>query len=497
MPGGEFERAAEAGAPLDILLVEDEPEIAEPIAEALRREGHRLTVVSHGDRALKRLEEEVYDLLICDIRLPGADGLSIFRRVREQQPAAKVILMSAYGSVAEAVAAVKDRAVDYLAKPFAMSELLRTVQQVGEERRIEQSVLRARGQLDRGSETSIVGETPPMVTLISRIQAVADSDAPVLITGETGTGKELVARALHASSSRRDQPFVEVNCAAFPDTLLEAELFGHERGAFTGADRRREGRFRTAHGGTLFLDEVGEMSPSAQAKMLRALQDGSFQPLGSNTTVKVDVRTVAATNVDLRARIADGRFREDLFYRLKVFHLHVPPLRERRADLPLLAEYFIRHMTVAATEKANAAALAKDGGVTSTEQAPPVILPRAWAALSHYRFPGNVRELKHAIRHALVLSAGSDIDLEHLPEEVRGRVSQEPPPSSAGGGGLGVLSGSLQPLEAAQRQFEREYLLRALREADWNKTRVAQLLGISRKTLWQKLRRLGIDAGSD
>jgi DNA-binding NtrC family response regulator len=461
--------------------VEDEAEIAEPIAEALRREGHRLTVISHGDRALKRVEEEVYDLFICDIRLPGADGLSIFRRVREQQPEAKVILMSAFGSVAEAVAAVKDRAVDYLAKPFAMSELIRTVQQVGEERQLEQSMARARDTLDHTSPVTIVGETPPMVALISRIQAVASSDAPVLITGETGTGKELVARALHAASGRAERPFVEINCAAFPDTLLEAELFGHERGAFTGAEKRREGRFRSAHEGTLFLDEIGEMSPSAQAKMLRAVQDGSFQPLGSNITIKVDVRTVAATNVDLHARIAEGRFREDLFYRLKVFHLHVPPLRERRADLPLLAEYFIRQLAPA-------------------DHRQPVIAPRAWAALSHYRFPGNVRELKHAIRHALVLSGGADIDLEHLPEEVRGKVSVEPEGIGAGGHAgnhSGVMQSSLQPLEAAQRQFEREYLLRALREADWNKTRVAQLLGISRKTLWQKLRRLGIDAGGE
>ena len=466
------EVGSETSLPLDILLVEDEADIAEPIAEALRREGHRLTVVSHGDRALKRLEEEVFDLLICDIRLPGADGLSIFRRVREQQPQAKVILMSAYGSVAEAVAAVKDRAVDYLAKPFAMSELLRTVHQVGEERRIEKSLARARSRTDDGSAVTIIGDTPAMQTLVARIHAVADSDAPVLITGETGTGKELVARALHTLSSRRDRPFVEINCAAFPETLLEAELFGHERGAFTGAEKRREGRFRNAHEGTLFLDEVGEMAPSAQAKMLRALHDGTFQPLGSSTTMKVDVRTIAATNVDLRSRITDGRFREDLFYRLKVFHIHVPALRERHADLPLLAEFFCREL---ATE----------------DRPPPVFTPRAWAALSHYRFPGNVRELKHAVRHAMVLSAGGDIDLEHLPEEVRGKLSSEVT------GGTNVMTSSLQPLEAAQRQFEREYLLRALREADWNKTKVAQLLGISRKTLWQKLRRLGVDAGDE
>ncbi len=469
---------------LVILLVEDEPEIAEPIAEALRREGHHLTVVSHGDRALKRLDEEVYDLLICDIRLPGADGLSIFRKVREQQPEAKVILMSAYGSVAEAVAAVKDRAVDYLAKPFAMSELLGAVHQVGEERRLARSLAHARERVDTyEGEAVIIGETPAMVSLVARIHAVADSDAPVLITGETGTGKELVARALHAQSSRRSKPFVEVNCAAFQDTLLEAELFGHERGAFTGAERRRDGRFRTADGGSLFLDEVGEMSPSAQAKMLRALQDGSFQPLGSSTTIKVDVRTIAATNVDLRSRIADGKFREDLFYRLKVFHLHVPSLRERRADLPLLAEYFCREL----------AAGTDPGPADAVTRRTPVITPRAWAALSHYRFPGNVRELKHALRHALVLSGGSDIDLEHLPEEVRGRPSAE-----ARNAGVSVVgTASLQPLEAAQRQFEREYLLRALREADWNRTRVAQMLGISRKTLWQKLRRLGIETGSD
>ncbi|HUS68323.1 MAG TPA: sigma-54 dependent transcriptional regulator [Kofleriaceae bacterium] len=466
------EVGSETSLPLDILLVEDEADIAEPIAEALRREGHRLTVVSHGDRALKRLEEEVFDLLICDIRLPGADGLSIFRKVREQQPQAKVILMSAYGSVAEAVAAVKDRAVDYLAKPFAMSELLRTVHQVGEERRMEKSFARARSRADDGSEVTIIGETPAMQTLVARIHAVADSDAPVLITGETGTGKELVARALHTFSSRRDRPFVEINCAAFPETLLEAELFGHERGAFTGAEKRREGRFRTAHEGTLFLDEVGEMAPSAQAKMLRALQDGTFQPLGSSTTMKVDVRTIAATNVELRTRISDGRFREDLFYRLKVFHIHVPALRERHADLPLLAEFFCRELA-------------------ADDRPPPVFTPRAWAALSHYRFPGNVRELKHAVRHAMVLSAGGDIDLEHLPEEVRGKLSGETT------GGTNVMTSSLQPLEAAQRQFEREYLLRALREADWNKTKVAQLLGISRKTLWQKLRRLGVDAGDE
>jgi two-component system response regulator AtoC len=468
---------------LVILLVEDEPEIAEPIAEALRREGHHLTVVSNGDRALKRLDEEVFDLLICDIRLPGADGLSIFRRVREAQPEAKVILMSAYGSVAEAVAAVKDHAVDYLAKPFAMSELLGAVHQVGEERKLARSLAHARERVDTyEGEAVIIGETPAMVSLVTRIHAVADSDAPVLITGETGTGKELVARALHAQSSRNSKPFVEVNCAAFQDTLLEAELFGHERGAFTGAERRRDGRFRTADGGSLFLDEVGEMSPSAQAKMLRALQDGSFQPLGSSTTIKVDVRTIAATNVDLRSRIADGKFREDLFYRLKVFHLHVPALRERRADLPLLAEYFCRQL-----------ATGTEPGAPSLTRRTPVITPRAWAALSHYRFPGNVRELKHALRHALVLSGGGDVDLEHLPEEVRGR-----PTSEGRSAGVSVVGpASLQPLEAAQRQFEREYLLRALREADWNRTRVAQLLGISRKTLWQKLRRLGIETGSD
>jgi len=481
---GELDRSGAIEA-LAILLVEDEPDIAEPIAEALRREGHRLTLVSHGDRAIKRLDEAVYDLLICDIRLPGADGLSIFRKVREQQPGAKVILMSAYGSVAEAVAAVKDHAVDYLVKPFAMSELLGAVHQVGEERTLARSLAHARELIDSyEGDAVIIGETPAIAALIARVRAVADSDAPVLITGETGTGKELVARALHLESSRRNRPFVDVNCAAFQDTLLEAELFGHERGAFTGAERRREGRFRAADGGTLFLDEVGEMSPSAQAKMLRALQDGTFQSLGSSTTHKVDVRTVAATNVDLRSRIGEGRFREDLFYRLKVFHLHVPSLRERRADLPLLAEFFCRQLT----------AVGANGAEGSGERRTPVITPRAWAALSHYRFPGNVRELKHALRHALVLSQGCDIDLEHLPEEVRGRTVTEP----RGHGGPSVIGpASLQPLEAAQRQFEREYLLRALREADWNRTRVAQLLGISRKTLWQKLRRLGIEAGSD
>jgi DNA-binding NtrC family response regulator len=446
-----------AARPLDILLVEDEVDIAETLAEALQRIGHKVRVIDDGDAALRDLESHGYDLLICDIRLPGADGLTIFRQVKGQHPQTEVVLMSAYGSIPEAVVALKNDAADYLSKPFSLDTLLGTVAEIAERLRL----VDLGNQPDGDRENLIIGETPVIRELRRRIQAVAATDAPVLITGETGTGKELVARTIHALSKRSARPFVAVNCAAFPETLLEAELFGYERGAFTGAVRKREGRFGAAEGGTLFLDEVGEMSPGAQAKLLRVLEDGSYQPLGTNTSLRADVRAVSATNVDLRSRIAGGEFREDLFYRLKLFHLHVPPLRERRADLPLLVDHISRR----------------------TCGQPLRFTPRAWSALSHYEYPGNVRELRHAIVHAAALARGEVADLHHLPEEIRGTGAPVPGADER-----------IQRFSEAQRGFERDYLLRTLRAASWNRTRAAEMLGISRKTLWKKLRRLGIDS---
>jgi DNA-binding NtrC family response regulator len=301
-----------------------------------------------------------------------------------------------------------------------------------------------------------------MAKLFDRLEAVAQSDAPVLAIGETGTGTELVARRLHACSRRAAGPFVTVNCAAFPEALLEAELFGYERGAFTGATRRRDGRFKAADRGTLFLDEIAEMRPSAQAKLLRVLQEGVVEPLGTNTVVRVDVRVVSATHRDLKRAIAEGSFREDLYYRLHGVALHIPPLRDRLGDLPLLVSHFLSR---ALPEHANA----------------PEITLRAWQALSTYPFPGNVRELAHAIQHAVILSRGGPIDLDHLPDDVA-KVAAATTSQPV----------SVAPLARVLRQAEREHVLKALAMAEGRRMRAAELLGISRKNLWEKLRAHGL-----
>jgi len=442
-------------AALSILLADDEPTIRLSASDALTAAGHVVTLATDGAQALDFIRSKVFDLVISDIRMPKADGLQVFEETQAQSPSTAVILMTAYGNVDDAVKALKQGANDYLTKPFDLDELLVRVARIAHQRQIEAELVRARRHLALGKMPEIVGECPAVQRLRERITTIADSDANVLILGESGTGKELVARALHEQSTRSARAFVPVNCAAFPDTLLEAELFGHERGAFTGAVKRRDGRFRMAHGGTLFLDEIAEIPLAAQAKLLRVLQEGSFEPLGTNTPVSTDVRVVSATHRDLKERIAKGSFREDLYYRLKVLDVRIPPLRERMADLPLLVEHFLgRHGE-------------RKAGIT----------PRAWAALSAYPFPGNVRELEHAIEHAVVLARGAEIDLEHLPQDLQGGVVADDPPE-----------GPLRPLAAAVKAFERQYLLRALAAAKGQRSRTAELLGISRKNLWEKLR---------
>jgi DNA-binding NtrC family response regulator len=310
----------------------------------------------------------------------------------------------------------------------------------------------------------LLGTSAAMRELLDRADAVATTDAPVVLLGESGTGKELVARRIHARSSRRDGPFVAVNCAAFPDTLIEEELFGHQRGAFTGAVKEREGRFKTAQGGTLFLDELAELSAQAQAKLLRVLQSFSFEPVGSDTTVHVNVRVISATHRDLREAIVAGRFREDLYYRIKVVELRLPPLRAREEDLELLIGHFLA-----------------EHAASVPGRSPPRLTPRARAALIRYNWPGNVRELQHAIAHAVVLARGGDLDLPHLPDDVTGAP-------------LGAATRGLEPLGVAMKAFEREYLVKILRHTSGARARAAALLGISRKTLWEKLREHGIDA---
>ncbi len=370
--------------------------------------------------------------------------------------------MTSFATVGDAVAALKEGAYDYLTKPFDLDELIVKVGAIAKKRALVRELEAARARLAGAHDVPIVGQSPVMARLLERIDTVAPSDASVLLSGESGTGKELVARRVHARSPRAGAPFVAINCGAFPETLIEAELFGHERGAFTGAVKKRVGRFKAAHGGTLFLDEIGETPLPTQAKLLRAVQSGVIEPLGTNESEKVDVRVVAATNRDLRRAIAEGRFREDLYYRLHVVGVHLPPLRERQGDLSLLLHHFLTRFVPAGAR-------------------PPDVSVAAWQALSAYPFPGNVRELEHAIKHAVVLSRGGVIEREHLPDD----IVQVASVTARDGRTIG-------PLAAVLKQAEREHLLKALAIADGKRTRAAELLGISRKNLWEKLRAHGI-----
>jgi two-component system, NtrC family, response regulator HydG len=452
---------------LEVLLIDDEPELRATLAEALAEAGHHVTQAGTGSAALAALAAQSVDVVVCDVRLPDIDGLTLLRRVRETEPAPEFILMTAFAEVADAVSALKVGAYDYLTKPFAMEELVLRLERIDAHRTVRRELDKAREVLSGGEGgNTIVGRSAPVQRVLELIETVGRSDVPTLVTGESGTGKELVARMLHERSVRRGKPFVVVNCGALTETLIEAELFGHERGAFTGAVRKREGRFMAANGGTIFLDEIAELPLSAQAKLLRVLQEGTFEPLGTNTTAKVDVRIVSATHRDLKKRAAENLFREDLFYRINVIQIDLPPLRDRPGDLALLFHYFLRKFSPS------------PGSV-------PTVTPAAWAALSTYTYPGNVREFSHAIEHACILSGGRPIDLVHLPPAI-GRAGRDRAADAP------VSSAPLRPLQLAVKEFEREYLARAVRAAGGRRGRAAEMLGISRKSLWEKLRAHGI-----
>jgi two-component system response regulator AtoC len=456
---------------LEVLLIDDEVDLREPLEELLREAGHSVRSSADGAAALDELRRRVYDVVISDIQLPKVDGLGVFRAVRKQAPTTEVILMTAFANVGQAVSALKEGAYDYLMKPFDPDELIVQLRRIDENRALRRELEKARGELSgRAGQSSLVGESPAVRRVTDMVKMVAQSDVPVLVTGESGTGKEVVARLIHEQSPRRSKPFVVVNCGALAENLIEAELFGHERGAFTGAVKKRDGRFKAADGGTLFLDEIAELPAAAQAKLLRVLQEGTFEPLGTNSSVSVDVRIISATHRNLPERIKTGQFREDLFYRVNVIQIQLPALRDRPGDLPLL----LRHLL---------------GRALPPGAAVPNVTPAAWACLAQYPFPGNVRELAHAVEHAMVLSGGKEIDMQHLP------------PSMADVGNdvsLGGVSGdAIQPLPAALREFELQYLRRALKAADNKRARAAEMLGISRKTLWEKLRNAGVEAEPD
>ncbi|HEY2511152.1 MAG TPA: sigma-54 dependent transcriptional regulator [Polyangiaceae bacterium] len=447
---------------LRILVVEDDPDIRAAVASGLRDAGHTVEEAPDGAIGTARIAASAFDVVITDIRLPRVSGLEVFRAARDANRATEVILMTSFATVGDAVEALKKGAHDYLTKPFDVDELAIRVAAIDEKKALVRELEDARAKLAAAHDLSIVGSSPAMVRLLDRISTVAASEATVLLSGDSGTGKELVARRVHALSPRAAAPFVAVNCAAFPETLLEAELFGHERGAFTGAVKKRQGRFKAAHGGTLFLDEIGELPLPAQAKLLRAVQLGIIEPLGTNDVEKVDVRIISATNRDLKRAIAEGRFREDLYFRLNVVGVHLPPLRDRPGDLPLLFNHFLSRFVPAGAK-------------------PPEISLAAWQALSVYPFPGNVRELEHAVQHAVVLSRGGRVDVEHLPDDIVKVASATTPEQRA-----------VVPLAQVLKQAERAHLLKALAITEGKRARAAELLGISRKNLWEKLRAHGI-----
>ena len=493
MPGAKENPRNAAG--LNVLLVEDEPDLRESLEDLILDAGHNVTAVGDGASAAEIAETRAFDVVVTDIQMPKMDGLVLFRHLRKRCPDTEIIIMTNHGQISDAVAAMKEGAYDYVSKPFPPEDMVRCLERIAAIRSLRNELNQARAALSHQKpESLLIGQSAPMRRLLSLVETVGQSNAATLVTGESGTGKELVARMLHDSGARRGRPFVVVNCGALSENLVEAELFGHERGAFTGADRRRDGRFKAADTGTLFLDEIGELPASAQAKLLRVIQEGTFEPVGSNTPIKVDVRLISATHRDLPERIRQNQFREDLYYRINVIGIHVPPLRERPGDLSLLVQHFLRRFT-------------------PQEKDVPAISHEAWAALSKYPFPGNVRELAHAVQHAVVLSGGGEIEAQHLPASVFPNAVPNALPSVVSSAASPVATdaitfgvATIQPLGSAVRAFEREYLSHV-----WQKTRagtadggssikksdIARALGISRKTLWEKLKGHGIGDESD
>ena len=445
-----------------LLLVEDDRILRIPVRDALTAAGFEVQDLGDGAAALRAAESQPFDVVLSDVRLPGLDGLGLLRRLRVIQPDLAVLLMTAHADAGDAVAAIREGARDYIVKPFELDELVLRIGRVREELEFRRRMAAGGPQANRAGPT-IRGVSTAVQRLLAGVEAAAGSDANVLISGETGTGKDLCARIIHERSRRTARPFVAVNCAAIPDTLFEAEVFGHEKGAFTGADRRRIGRFELADGGTLFLDEVGELSLPAQVKLLRVLEARSFEPVGSSQSIQVDVRVIAATNRDLAADVARGAFRSDLYFRLNVIDLATPPLRQRRSDIPILVKDFLTEIA------------ARQGRPV------PALDPAAVAALATYAFPGNVRELLHALERAVAMSRGDIIRLSHLPSALGGATGGTPEDESA----------ALQPLTAAVEAFEGQYIRHVLAKVGGHRGRAAQILGISRKALWQRLRGQG------
>ena len=450
--------------PHSILLVDDEPKMRDVLSVALGELGYRALTAASGEEALEILDREEVDLVLSDLRMKGMHGRELLREIKRRWPNLPVVLMTAYSSVKDAVQAIKEGAFDYIDKPFEMEDLATTLANGLRLCDVLRDNQRLRAELeDRHSFESLIGNSPVFRRVIGAIAEVCDSRTNVLVTGESGTGKEMVARAIHFNSSRKTRPFVALNCAAIPEGLLESELFGHVRGAFTGATANRVGRFQQADGGTLFLDEIGDMPLAVQAKMLRVLQDRTFEPVGSTTSRTVDVRIVSATNKDLQVAIRDGRFRDDLYYRLNVFPIALPPLRERLEDLPLLVDHFTRQI------------------VTSMGKRLTGFSPAALRAMAGYRWPGNIRELQNCIERSIIVARGASVEVDDLPAYLFDRRDGKP-----------VTPETTQDLDAELARIERQIILDALGKTGGVQITAAELLGISERSLWHRIKKLGI-----
>ncbi|MBW1981005.1 MAG: sigma-54-dependent Fis family transcriptional regulator [Deltaproteobacteria bacterium] len=445
-----------------IMIVDDEPSIRSSLAGVLEDEGYRVVASSNGAEALKSIEEQMPDLVLLDIWMPGMDGIETLKKIRSYYPGLQVVMISGHGTIETAVTATKLGAFDFIEKPLSLEKTLLSIQNALNFRQLKDDNIILRQKAER--DYKITGSSPAIRQLRETIERVAPTQATVLITGENGTGKELVARAIHRLSPRSNRPLVEVNCAAIPEELIESELFGHEKGAFTGANERRRGRFDLANNGTLLLDEIGDMSLKTQAKILRILQEQHFERVGGTKTIQVDVRIIAATNKNLEQRIKEGRFRQDLYYRLNVIPIHVPPLRERSEDIPLLVEDFIQEFT-------------REGGLKEKHFSEAAI-----EVMKRQQWPGNVRELKNFVERLVILVPDDIIDTPHLPESF---LQGCPTPQTA--------TALDQPtFRQAKAEFEKEYLRKKLEEHNWNISQTAESIGLERSHLHRKIKAYGV-----
>jgi len=449
-----------------VLLADDERSIAITLADDLKRAGHKVRVVNDGTAANAALLEEHFDVLVTDIQMPGMNGIQLLEALKQKSPTTEVVIITGYATIESAVDAIRKGAFDYIRKPFENDEILVALRKIEEIKKLKDENERLREELGRESGfEGLVGRSTAMQRVLDRIRTLADRDARVLITGESGTGKERVAKAIHDTSRRRSGPFVPLACAAIPHPLLESEIFGHERGAFTDAKERKAGRFERAHGGTLFLDDIDDMPLETQVKLLRVLQEGVVEPLGATKGTPVDVRVIAATKVDLRDAVEDGEFREDLYYRLNVVPVDLPPLREREGDVALLVQHFLVRF-----------------GRGRTYTVPAEVM----AELNAYRWPGNVRELENAVERAVALAAPDAVLTRELLLEGLLRRKRRGP-------GDEVADGPLVALREVVRESEKIHIRRVLATSEGHRAKAAQILGISRKNLWEKMKEYGID----